>query len=314
MFRAFAIAAVLFAILLAFVPGVRAQSGVTMGNEPGFVVAAPTNVNKSLQLWGGLGHVAKADFTDGLGSVSVTRASLSADYSIFHLSYDIDYFKWDGKDSLGRRFGTGGGLEPWETLQDITLQARVLNNRLTDKWRYWVNAEVNASYEQVAPGAIGVGVDGGVAYDFWDGWMLGLTARTVALSALNSDLFGDVELGLAVAVSQKTLRRTLQSLGLLENAKPGSDHIGLRFALSTQDKTYRLAPDNPVYGDGYLGVVQSKVGLYLDYQPNKALTFSVGPEYHYNRKYKLYNKAGSYKSSHDLENAMGGFARILWQF
>ncbi|MGE4424012.1 MAG: hypothetical protein AB7D39_17065 [Pseudodesulfovibrio sp.] len=314
MFCARAIVAVLLAAVLGLAPRAFAQGGVTMGNEPGFLVAAPTNVNKTLQLQGGLGHIAQADFTNGLGSVSVTRASLSADYSIFHLSYDIDYFKWAGKDGLGRRFDTGGAVTPWETLQDITLQARLLNNELTDNWRYWVNAEVSASYEKVAPGAVGVGVDGGVAYDFWDGWMLGLTARTVALSALNSDLFGDVELGLAVAVSQKTLRRTLQSVGLLQDSKPGSEHIALNFALSTQEKTYRLAPDNPIYSNGYLGVAQSKVGLYLDYLPNKALTFSIGPEYHYNRKYKLYNKAGSYKSSHDLDNALGGFARILWRF
>ncbi|MEZ7197626.1 hypothetical protein [Pseudodesulfovibrio karagichevae] len=314
MFRAHAIIAVLLAVVLGLAPRVFAQGGVTMGDEPGFLVAAPTNVNKTLQLQGGLGHIAQADFTSGLGSVSVTRASLSADYSIFHLSYDIDYFKWAGKDGLGRRFDTGGAVTPWETLQDITLQARLLNNELTDNWRYWVNAEVNASYEKVAPGAVGVGVDGGVAYDFWDGWMLGLTARSVALSALNSDLFGDLELGLAVAVSQKTLRRTLQSVGLLQDSKPGSEHIALNFALSTQEKTYRLAPDNAIYESGYLGVAQSKVGLYLDYMPNKALTFSVGPEFHYNRKYKLYNKAGSYKSSHDLDNALGGFARILWRF
>jgi hypothetical protein len=314
MLRIFAISAVLLAVLLAAAPRALAQGGVTVGNEPGFLVATPTNVSKTLQLQGGLGHVSQADFTNGLGSVSVTRASLSADYSIFHLSYDIDYFKWAGKDGLGRRFDTGGALIPWETLQDITLRARLLNNELTDNWRYWVNAEVNAAYEKVAPGAIGVGIDGGVAYDFWDGWMLGLTARTVALSALNSDLFGDVELGFAVAVSQKTLRRTLQSVGLMKDAKPGSDHIGLNFAITTQEKTYRLAPDNAIYESGYLGVVQSTVGLYLDYLPNKALTFSVGPEYHYNRKYRLYNKAGSYKSSHDLDNAMGGFARILWKF
>ncbi|XXJ21185.1 hypothetical protein ACR42D_16945 [Desulfovibrio caledoniensis] len=314
MFRALVLLAALLAALSAFSPRALAQSNVTMGNEPGFLVAAPTNVSKDLQLQGGLGHVARADFSNGLGSVSVTRASLAADYSIFHLSYDIDYFDWSGKDDLGRRFGAGGGITPWETLQDITLRARLLNNRLTDKWRYWVNAEVNASYEKVAPGAVGVGVDGGAAYDFWDGWMLGLTARTVALSALNSDLFGDVELGLAVAVSQKTLRKTLQSVGLLQDAEPGSERIALNFAVSTQEKTYRLAPDNPIYGDGYLSVVRSKVGLYLEYMPNKALTFSVGPEYHYNRKYKLYNKAGSYKSSHDLDNALGGFARILWRF
>jgi hypothetical protein len=304
---------ILFALLACALP-VRADNGLTMGREPGFLVAAPDNVDQGLQLQADMAYVGEADFSNGLGSVNVTRASLSADYSIFRLSYETAYFEWTRKAELGRRFGAEREITPWERLRDVTLQGRMLNERIGEKWRYWVNGEVNASYEKVGPGAVGAGFDGGVAYDFWDGWMLGITGRTVALSALNSDLFGDVEFGVAVAVSQKTLRRTLRAVGLLRDSKPGSENIGLNFAVSTQERTYRLAPDNPIYGDGYLGLVHSKVGLYLDYLPNKALTFSVGPEYHYNRKYRLYNKAGSYKSTHDLDNALGGYARIVWRF
>lgn len=310
MFRVLAI----LLILLCSAPCALADTSLTMGDEPGFLLAAPSNVNQNLQLQGDMSWVGEADFSNGLGRVSVTSASISADYHIFHLSYTLDDFQWTGKSELGRRFDSGAAVTPWKSLQNVTAQARMFNNRLGENWRYWFNGEVDASYEKTLPGALGVGFDGGVAYDFWDGWMLGITARTVALSALSRDLFGDVEFGLAVAVSQKTLRRTLQSVGLIKDGKPGSENIGLNFALTTQDKTYRLASDNPLYSNGYLGVVHSKVGVYLDYLPNKALTFSIGPEYHYNRKYKLYNKTGSYKSSHDLDNALGGYARILWRF
>ncbi|WP_272701695.1 hypothetical protein [Desulfovibrio sp. Fe33] len=304
----------MFLFLLVCVPGALAQTAVSMGNEPGFLVAAPTNVSQDLQLQAATGYVGEADFTNGLGSVSVFHNSLSADYSIFHLSYELSTFNWVNKSQLASRFNSGSEIVPWTSLHDITVQARLLNNKFADDWRYWVNGEVDASFEESAPGAVGVGFDGGVAYDFWDGWMLGITAKTVAVSALNSDLFGDVEFGLAVAVSQKTLRKTLEAIGLVEAAKPGSESLGLNFAFSTQDKTYRLAADNPIYGGGYLGLVRSKIGVYLDYLPNEHLTLSIGPEYHYNRKYKLYNKAGSYKSSHNLDNALGGFARILWRF
>ncbi|EGB14978.1 hypothetical protein DND132_1772 [Pseudodesulfovibrio mercurii] len=307
-------ALVILLILLGSAPCALADTDLSMGNEPGFLVAAPTNVNQDLQLQADLGFVGNADFTNGLGSVTVNRASMSADYSIFHLAYQIDYFEWTDRAALARRFGASGTITPWDSLQNISVQARMFNNRLGDNWRYWVNGALDCSYEDVAPGAVGVGFDGGVAYDFWDGWMLGITARTQAVSALSSDLFGDLELGLAVAVSQKTLRRTLEAVGLVRNSKPGSENIGLNFVLSTQEKTYRLSSDNPLYGSGYLGVVRSKIGIYLDYLPNKALTFSIGPEYNYNRKYKLYNKAGTYKSSHDLDSALGGYARILWRF
>jgi len=305
---------ILLIFLLGCVPGAFAQTDLTMGNEPGFLVAAPTNVNQNLQLQAAMGYVGEADFTNGLGSVSVLHSSLSADYLIFHLSYELSSFNWIDKSQLARRFNAGDEIVPWSSLHDITVQARLLNDKFADDWRYWVNGEVDASFEESAPGAVGVGFDGGLAYDFWDGWMLGITAKTVAMSALSSDLFGNVEFGIAVAVSQKTLRKAFEAIGLVEDAEAGTDTIGLNFAFSTLDKTYRLAADNPIYSGGYLGLVRSKIGVYLDYLPNENLTLSIGPEYHYNRKYKFYNKAGTYKSSHDLDNAMGGFARILWRF
>ncbi|WP_316897411.1 hypothetical protein [Pseudodesulfovibrio indicus] len=292
-----------------------ADTALTMGQEPGFMVTAPTNVNKDLQFQVDFGHVADADFTNGLGGVSITRAGVSADYSIFHLSYELSAFDWSSTAQVARSFGIKKrSVTPWDTLHDVTFQARLLNNEFDRKWRYWVNGEVDSSFEETMPGALGVGFDGGVAYDFWDGWMLGITARTVAVSALSSDLFGDLELGLAVAVSQKTLRETLKALGIVDDPKPGSEKIGLSFALSTSDKTYRLSADNPVYGKGYLGLVRSKVGVYVDYVPNENLSFSLGPEFNYARKYKLYNKAGTYKSSHDLDNALGGYLRMVWRF
>lgn len=305
---------VLLLLLAVWAVPARADTALTMGQEPGFLVTEPTNESKDLQFQVGLGRVADSDFTNGLGGVAITSASVSADYSIFHLSYELSSFEWSSGYEVARKFGLTRTVTPWDTLHDVTFQARLLNDRLGEKWRYWVNGEIASSFEETMPGAVGVGFDGGVAYDFWDGWMLGITARTVAVSALSSDLFGDVELGLAVAVSQKTLRETLKALGVLDDPKPGSEKIGLNFALSTSEKTYRLAADNPVYGKGYLGVVNSKVGLYLDYLPNDHVTFSFGPEYHYARKYRLYNKAGTYKSSHDLENGLGGYLRMVLRF
>ncbi|MCJ2165335.1 MULTISPECIES: hypothetical protein [unclassified Pseudodesulfovibrio] len=307
----------LFAFVLALlccVPPVLADTGFQLGAEPDFLLASPTNVSSDLQLQADFGYISDADFTNGLGSVSVSRSSLSADYAIFHLSYELSHFFWGSKADVARNFNTDRSVAPWHNLHDITLQARLLNNKFADKWRYWLNGAVNSSFEESLPGAVGVGFDGGVAYDFWNGWMLGITARTLAVSALSQDLFGEVEFGLAVAVSQKTLREAMKSIGLFENAKEGSDKIGLNFAISRAEKTYRLAADNPVYGNGYLGLVRSKVGVYVDYLPSDNLTLSIGPEYHYGREYRLYNKAGSYKSSYKLDNALGGYARILWKF
>lgn len=292
--------------------GSVAVAGTTeIESVPGFLLSAPTNISKELRLDADVSYVNSAQFSNGLGSVEVMRTSISADYSIFRLSYGLSHFSWEEKGIV--TFSTGSRT-PWENLHDVTLQARILNNKLNDDWRYWVNGEISSSFERDFPGAVGVGFDGGAAYDFWDGWMVGVSAKTVALSALNDDLFGEMEIGLAVAVSQKTLRSTLKKLGLFSESKDGSDKIGFNFAISTVEKTYRLSPDSPVRKNGYLGLVHSKVGAYIDYKPNDDWVLSIGPEYHYSRSYKLYDSGGRLHSSHQLDNAFGGYARVLYAF
>jgi len=306
------LAVLFFASILWLAP---AHAGTTeFSAEPGFLLAAPTDIVHDLSIETSVGYVGEADFTNGLGRVSVLRGGISADYSIFNLSYVQSNFFWDNESRVARTFSTRGGGTPWDTLHDVTLQIRCLNDEFAEKWRYWLNGEVSSSYEKDFPGAVGVGFDGGVAYDLWNGWMLGATAKTVAVSALSKDLFGDTEFGLTMAVSQKTLRETLKAMGVSDFSKVGSEKIGFNFALATSEKTYRLANDNTVYRNGYLGVVRSWIGAYVDYVPNDSVVISLGPEYHYNRKYKLYNNAGIHKSSHTLHNALAGYARLLWQF
>lgn len=281
-------------------------------SAPGFMLSPARADSTTWQVTGGLGYVGKSEFTNGLGSVSVIRGSVTADYSIFRFNYALSHFMWERKGAV--TFSSADARVPWENLHDVTFQARLLDDTLDGRWHYWVNGEINSSFEQDFPGAVGVGFDGGMTYDFWDGWMLGITAKTVAVSALSSDLFGDIEFGLVLAVSQKTLRDTLKALGLISGAKDGSERIGFSVALSGAEKTYRLSSDSPVRRNGYLGLVRSKVGAYLDYSATDRLTLSFGPEYHYTRQYKLYDSSGSLHSSHDLHDAWGGNVRCLYRF
>lgn len=305
----------LFAVFAA-APCAVAEDGLpTISTEPDFMLTAPTNVSKDLRLEAAVGHVGEADFSNNLGSVAVTRGMLAADYSIFKLSYVLSHFDWMEKANVARTLrANNAGQVPWSDLHDVTLQARFLNNKIGDNWRYWVNGELTSSFEEDFPGAIGAGFDGGLAYDFWQGWMAGLSVRTIALSALNEDLFSETEVGLALAVSQKGLRKTLQSIGLYKDAKDGSENLGFSFALSSAEKVYRLSSDSPVGNNGYLGLVRSKAGLYVDYKPSDNFTLSVGPEYHYNRKYKIYTSTGSFRSSHNLDSTLGGIVRVLYKF
>jgi hypothetical protein len=303
----------ILAILLCLFACIRPAFGADaiMSPAPEFLLTDEDDGGGGLRLAAEAGYVGQADFTNGLGSVSVLRTTLAADYSIFRLSYGLSRFIWEDKGQV--RFARGDKA-PWENLHDVTLQARMFDNSLGGGWRYWLNGELSSSFETDFPGAVGAGLDGGVAYEFLDGWMLGFTGKTIILSALRDDLLGDLEVGVALAVSQKAVRRALKSLGLARMMGDGSERIGFSLAFSGADKTYRLAPDSPVRRNGYLGLVRSKVGAYLSYRHDEHLTFTIGPEYNYARKYKLYDSSGALSSSHRLDDAFGGSCRLLWAF
>jgi hypothetical protein len=304
----FSFSALVYLLLLS-APACAVESNID--SMPGFLVSAPTNVSKELRLQGDLSYIEDSDFSNGLGSVNVARLSLSADYSIFNLSYGYSRFNWHRKGLV--RFVKEQERVPWENLHDVTLRVRALNNKIADNWRYWLNGRMSSSFERDFPGAIGAGLDGGIAYDFWDGWMVGVTLRSVALSPLSDDLFGEQDYGVAIAVSQRALRNAMRSVGLVD-LDDGSDSIGFSFAFTSSDRTYRLAPDSPVESNGYLSIIYSKIGAYLDYSPNDQWTFSLGPEFYYDRKYRFHDSKGKSGSSYHLDNGWGGYARVLWHF
>lgn len=262
-----------------------------------------------LKLVAEIEYMAEADFSTG-GGVSVWDAALSADYSIFNLSYELSTFKWGGKDQLQL---TSGGETPWSHLHDVTLQARLFSNKLSKKWWYWVNADATAAYEKGFPGAVGVGLDGGTAYNFWQGWRAGVMAKAIALNAVDGQLFGEVGVGLVLAASQKTVRKTMQDIGF-EDVPEGSEAIGYNVTFATTERNYKLSSDSNVSPGGFVGVVESRIGAYIDYTASENLFMSIGPEYHYERKYVTYDSSGAKMGTHLLSSAWAGYAKIQWTF
>lgn len=275
------------------------------------MLAPAGDSDRELSLDVEVGYAGQADFTNGQGSVGVLRTTLAADYSIFRLSYGLSRYLWE--DGAEVRFAAGDRV-PWETLHDVALQARLIDNSLGRGWRYWLSGELSSSFEQDFPGAVGAGFDGGVAYEFLEGWMIGLTGKAVVLSAMRDDLLGDLEVGLALAVSQKALRAAIKGVGLGGMLGDGSEQIGFSVALFGAEKTYRLSPSSPVRRNGYLAIRHSRVGAYLDYRHDDRLTFSIGPEFNYARKFSLYDSTGALTSSHQVQDAFGGSFRLKWEF
>ena len=275
----------------------------------GFLFAPPTKTKKDFHLETDVSYVARSEFSGDIGSVEIVRTGVKVDYSIFELAYGYSHFSWKEKEEVALAMGAGGGekREPWETLHDLTLQVRLLNAKFHEKWRYWIDAALTSSFEEgEEPGAIGMGFDGGLAYDIWHGWTVGMGAKSIAVTAVSNDLIGDIELGLVLGASHQGVVDALEALGIYSDDENDEHRFGFSIALSGAQKTYK--------SNGYIGLVRSKLGAYFEYSPSSDCTFSLGPEYHYHRKYKFYTETGELESSSTLEDSWGGYARFLWKF
>ncbi len=298
------------ALVLAAPPLAGAQ-GAEFNASPDLLFNGPTqNATDDLTIRLGGQYISPARFTNGLGSAEIYRSSLTGSYGRYSIGYTFSHFVWQAKDDMVQSIQ---GRVPWENLHDLNIQSRIVQGSLWKRWYYWLHAELSTAFESDFPGAIGAGLSGELAFDVYEGWMLGIVAKTLALNPLNADLFGEATFSFAVHVSQKQFRQMLQALGLASN-KNGSDRVNFSFAFTTSSKTYRLSDDNPLYSNGYMALVSSKVGVYLDWLALDNLMLSIGPEFTFNRQYKLYNSGGTHQSSHTQDNALGGSMGLRYSF
>lgn len=302
-------ALVLVLALLTPLTGVAQEIGVA--GDPTFTLDPLTEDNdRNLALYTNASILPESDIKGEDSDVRVTRFGLGGHYSIFSFDYGYSAFDWGS----GVDLGTGQIRAPFNALHDVSLQARVLQGTFNERWHYWLNAEASSAFEETFPGALGAGFNGELAYDFWDGWMIGGLVRLTALNALNSDLFADAELGFAIHVSQHQVRTLLTSLGIIDPKETTKDKYTLRFAYSGQEKTYRLSSKSELATNGYVGIRRSKVGAYLDLFVNDSFTLSLGPEYHFGRSYTVYNSSGTRVSEKELDSTVGGYIGLSWTY
>lgn len=306
--RAFAI---LLALLFAFcaLPAGAQEFDITA--DPDLTLDPLTDSNeRELAFHTGFAIVPASGIHGSDGSVTVTQLQLGAQYSIFSIDYAYNSFDWSSGALLDNHSDKHA---PWSGLHDISFQARLLKGSFLDRWHYWLNAEATSAFEEGFPGAVGAGLNGELAFDFWEGWMVGGLVRVTALNALNSDLFADGEIGFAVHVSQKHFQQVLEALGVnLDEDSPRE--YSFRIGYSAQDKTYRLSPHSKFIKNGYVGIRRSKIGAYLDLKLSEHFIMSVGPEYHFNRQYKTYNSSGTQLSTTGVDPSGGGFIGLNWTY
>ncbi|WP_319780236.1 hypothetical protein [Maridesulfovibrio sp.] len=299
---------IFFAILCFFLcPQPAAGIGLgPVGLVDDALMDTPTKFKKKPYITVSSSYALPASFANSSGKVSVVRNTIKAGYSIFELTYGVSNFLWEDAGEFSQQISGGESSNPpFENLQDLTLEAHLANGRFYKDWIYWLDCTATSAFEKNLPGALGLGLQGGLAYDLWKGSILGGGVKAVAVSPINDELFGDIELGLVLSVSYEAIAETLKMIGV-EMGDGKKKTIGMTVAMSGSNKIYET--------DGFVKETQSKFALYLDYSPYDNWTLSIGPEYIYDRSYTFYSSNGRKLSAQDLGDSFGGLVKFMWRF
>ncbi|MDK2956414.1 MAG: hypothetical protein PWQ57_1910 [Desulfovibrionales bacterium] len=246
-------------------------------------------------------YVGSANFRKSSGGVESFSNRIAVSGAIWSASFTQTRYIWHDVADLPL---TEGDLAPWEALYDLDLALQAFEGKFCNDFYYWINVKGTAGFEEDFPGALSLGLSGELAYDVYEGWMLGLVASSSVLSPLSSGLFNELELTAALHVSQKHIKLLLDFLGLDHEStqKTYSFHV----AFSEKRQVYRLSSSSNVSNNGYASIQRTMVGGYLDVLFDKNWTFSLGPEYYFYRKYKVYDSKGNFLSNAPLNESFGG--------
>lgn len=253
-------------------------------------------------------YIGSSDFSDG-GSASVTSTQLGVEAAGFSFRYGADMYSWDETGSLP----FGDGDEPWGTLHKIRL-GYTYRDQINKNWGYLLSASINSAFEEEMSGSYGGALRAGLNYKFNENWSAMFGVGTF----MNS-----IETSLMPFAGLSYQDFAKDGSGVFMNLGAPSSEVGyafdkeskLRAAFNMQGDTYRLSDDSSVAEEGYVSTSGMMLGLYYDWKPTDALSFSFGPEYHFNRDIQIYDADGDeVGDEHSQGNALGGSFKFSYMF
>lgn len=250
-----------------------------------------------------------ASVEDDRGSMSSASMGTSVSWEQLTLSYEATRFSWDDKRKLP--FGNGSD-DPWKTLHDLALSYDDME-MLSDVWGVFGGASVSSSFERGLGGSLGAGAHVGGIYAVSErlSFNLGVAAGADGLG------FGVLPLaGVSWDERDEAGAGWFVEGGFpaLEAGYDFSGALGVHGALGMGGGTYKLASDNTAARDGHASFSGIEASLFLMWRPLEALRIECGPVAVFNRSVTLHAEDGDEKGTYDVDDAMGGFLSLTYEF
>ena len=256
------------------------------------------------------GVISDADFKNSGGSAQVKTGRISIQSGGFSFGYSARNYKWEDKQRLN--FGNGSD-DPWNTLHRLTLGYEH-EGEINNDWYYSAAITGSSSFEKEMSGSYGGALRGGFMYLINDNWATMFGGR-VFVNNIKTEVMP--YLGIIYENFDTDGSGAFMTLGApsTEIGYAFSEESKLRATFDMDGSTARLKDDSTVVRKGYLETKSMVAGLYYDWKPTDAFSISFGPEYHFGREMKLYNRDGD-KVGNTIkqDSAIGGRLQLGYEF
>lgn len=271
---------------------------------PAFAQPAPQN---KLTLKTEFDHLFNSRIRGTDTKVSSSRLGIEGSYSYFTLAYDYTDYSWDKARDSGL---SAPDKKPWTGLHRVSLRARK-NFSLNQKWMLNLGGAAGSYFEQEMSDSFSLRADFSFIRIFDNGWSAGfgagavyhpVTSRILPLITIAYAPTGDQGLSARIGFPETNIR-----YGFNEN-------LAAKAYLGYTARIYRLKDNSPVQDKGYFSDQGLRFGLEMELRPVQSMTFSFGPYYLVERKWKTYDKSKNRVHKEKLKNSPGIMINLSWKF
>ena len=255
------------------------------------------------------GGVSEAKVGDSDGKYSFWETHHIAAYDRFYVGYDGSFYDWRNVSELPLG---NGGQKPWDSLNKITLGARVYK----DEWEHFTfdsGVEVTSAFESQLDDSYGGGVWAIFGGKFVDDWVLPVVwGRYKGISPRDGTWLGHLDLGVNILIPTERFLTWLKEEDMIDEDTRNFMDVWIMFY--SRDDFYRLSDTSPVKQKGYVETRSQNISLVFDFNITENFTVRLSPEYRLDRQFLIYDRTGSQTANYKNGDAFGGTAGVVFRF
>lgn len=252
-------------------------------------------------------YVAKSEFNNSGAAFTQGGIGFLAAYKMLSFEFQQTRYSWTDTEKLS--FGRDKSHDPWKYLNSMGVGLNI-PYEINDTWFLAANLGVSSNFETtITSDSMEYSAMGLVGYAITDNITLSVGGgvgrngvKTEFMPYIGLQYADDtwlVALGFPEAIVEYTL----------------NEEWTFRAEYGSTGGRYKLSSTSAAERNGFADIEGSFVGLYADWSITENMLITVGPEYHFARSMRLYDKDGHKVGNKSKpKNAFGGTVNLSYTF